>query len=478
MARRNEPEHRQGGLMRLGVPAAAIVLCATGFAAQAPEGAAPNPAHWPRFHGPNGQNISPDTTLLRKWPEGGPRLLWTAEGIGHGFSGVTVAAGLIYTDGNVDGYTVITALDMNGRVRWRAKNGKAWTRLHAGSRGTPTIDGSRLYHESPLGDVVCLDAKTGRRIWGLNIVEKFEGKPQAWALAESLLVDGDRVICCPGGSRASMVALHAETGQTLWTAPGTGDKAAYASAISAEYRGLRMILIMTSMGLIGVKADTGELLFRFVHSPEHHANPVMPIYHDGHVFITSGYGVGSRLLKIDVEGSKASVRQVWHTEVLDNHHGGVVLLDGHLYGASHRGQWICLEWGSGRTMHTARGVGKGSLTCADGMLYVLSERGAVGLVGPAPSGHEVVSRFRLPRGGKGPSWAHPVVCGARLYIRHSDRLFAYDVRARGRATQINASLPSAAMCLCGCPLLVTGIVATLSWALILARFIELIVRLA
>ena len=184
--------------------------------------------------------------------------------------------------------------------------------------------------------------------------------------------------------------------------------------------------------LFGVNADTGELLWQFKH---YQSGPfcicALPAYHDGQVFLTAGYGKGSVMLQIKVEGTKASVEPVWHSPDLDNRQGGVILLDGYLYGVADRnsnGKWICLDWKTGKTMHAERGLGQGSLTYADGMLYVLGERGKVGLVRPTPTSHELVSTFQIPKGGEGPVWAHPVVCGGRLYIRHGDFLYVYDVR--------------------------------------------------
>jgi len=389
---------------------------------------------WPRFHGPNQDNISPDTGLLRQWPEDGPPLVWTATGIGHGFSSVTVGGGRIFTAGNIDEKTVVTALDMEGKILWQAENGPAWTGDYPGTRGTPTLDGERLYHESPLGQVTCYEAATGRQIWTTNILQQFDAENLRWALAESVLIDGDHLICCPGGRKASVVALDKDTGQVVWTTPSTGDKAGYASPSLAEWDGLRIIFTMTSKALIAVDADTGKLLFRHKHETSYDVNALMPIYHDGHVFISSGYGSGSELLRLVRRGDEVGVEQVWQSKELDNHHGGVVLVDGYLYGASHgapnRGKWVCLKWETGEPTYAERGVGKGSLTYADGMLYVMSERSAVGLVPAVPNQHELVSRFRLPKGGQGPTWAHPVVCGGRLYLRHSDTLFAYDVRAQ------------------------------------------------
>jgi outer membrane protein assembly factor BamB len=387
-------------------------------------------AFWPRFHGPKGDNISTDTGLLKKWPERGPQLLWTAQPLGAGYAGVTIAHGLIYTAGDIGDRNVITALDMNGRIRWQLDNGSSWTR---GAQGTPTIDGNRLYHENAHEEVVCLDAGTGKRIWGLNLASEFGGKKGGYGRAESLLIDGDRLICSPGGATA-VAAVNKATGQPVWKSPSVGEPASYVSPILAEYRGLRMIITMSQKCLIAINADTGDLLWRFEHYTEKYvANCVTPIYHDGHVFVTGGYGKGCVLLAIKVDGQKVAIEPVWRTEDLDNRHGGVLLLDGYLYGASHQtnsGKWACLEWTTGRMTYAERGLGQGSLTSADGMLYILNERGKIGLVKPTPVGHQVVSQSEIPQGGEGPTWAHPVVGGGRLYVRHGGLLYAFDVRAK------------------------------------------------
>jgi len=385
---------------------------------------------WPQFHGPNRDNLSTEKGLLKKWPEEGPALLWTAKGLGHGYSSISIAAGMIYTAGNIEEDTVITALGLDGKVLWQVKNGKAWTGDRPGTRGTPTIDKERLYHESPLGNVVCLEAKTGKKIWELNILDKFQSKHPTWALAESLLIYGDHVICCPGGPQTCMVALNKNTGAVVRKAPSTNEPAGYASPILVEYKGLRIIITLTLKAMIGVNANTGELLWHVEHVSYADENVFTPIYHDAHVFISS-IKAGSVKWKINVKNGKASVEEIWRSKELDNHHGGGVLVNGYIYASSciYNGpMWVCLDWETGEKKYVDKGVGKGSLTYADGMLYMLSEDGVVGLVQPTPTNYALINSFKIPKDGKGPSWAHPVVCGGCLYIRHGEFLHAYSVR--------------------------------------------------
>jgi len=392
------------------------------------DAAGPYP-YWPCFHGAAGDNISTDTGLLKRWPDGGPKLIWTAKGMGAGFSSVSLAHGLIYTAGNIDGKSVVIALGLDGKNKWQTPCGKAWTKNYPGTRGTPTIDGDRLYFETPFGDVVCLNAKTGNKIWGLNILEEFVANNIQWALAESVVIDGDQLICCPFGEKGSVVALDKKTGDTIWAADPVRDKAGYATPTIAEFGGRRIVLTMTSKALVGVDADAGKLLFRHEHITKYDVNALKPLYANGHVFISSGYRSGSEMVKLSAAGGKITAEQVWASKDMDNHHGGVILWDGYIYGARSSGKWVCFDWRTGETKYSERGVGKGSVTLADGLLYILSENGGkVGLVKPTPEGHEIISQFKIPPGGEGKSWAHPVVCGGRLYIRHGDFLFAFNVK--------------------------------------------------
>jgi len=387
---------------------------------------------WPQFHGPRRDNKSPETGLLKSWPAEGPKRLWTAEGIGEGFSTVAIAGGLIYTTGNVGRSTVITALDPNGKTAWRVRNGPACRHEHSGTRGTPTIDGGRLYHENADGDVICLDARTGKEVWSLNILRKFDGRNIQWGLAESLLIDGNHVICTPGGAEAGIVALDKATGRTVWVCRETRDKPGYCSPLLVDYQGTRQIVTLMATSVVGVNARTGKLLWRWAHKTPFDENITTPIFHDGRVFVSTRT-TGARLLKLTVQGDRVAVEQLWHTRAMDNQHGGVLLLDGHLYGACHSsrsGSWVCLELRTGTCTCGGRGIGRASATFADGLLVLHSQRGTVALVRPKPDAFEVISQFRLPRGGRGPNWAHPVVCAGRLYLRHGNFLYCYDIKGK------------------------------------------------
>ena len=262
----------------------------------------------------------------------------------------------------------------------------------------------------------------------MNVLECFCAGNITWALAESIVVDGNHVISTPGGPQTAVVALDKMTGETVWQSPSAeGDAAGYATPTLVEYEGKRLLITFTGKAVVCVDADSGKLYWRFPHETKYDVNALKPIFHEGQVFVSSGYGAGSRMLKVKVAGDQGEAEEVWTNADLDNHHGGVLLRDGYLYGAKFGRDWACLDWASGRTMYSAEGVGKGSLTCADGLLYTLSERLDMGLVAASPEGFNVVSRFRIPSKGDGPSWAYPVVCGGRLYVRHDNYLFCYNV---------------------------------------------------
>lgn len=396
-------------------------------------------ADWPQFHGPNRDNKSTDEGLLQAWPEGGPSRLWEASGIGEGYATVAIAGRRIYTAGAIDDDCVITALDLQGRPVWTQKNGKAWQRSYPGTRSTPTIVDGLLYHFSSIGNLICLKADTGEKVWSVNILEKFDGRNIIWGLAESPLVIGDKVICTPGGKDVSMVALNRHTGDVVWQCTGVGDKPGYASPILVDYQGLQQIVTAMSESIIGVRASDGKLLWRFAHKVYTEQNILTPLFHDGFLIISGCVRKGTRSLKLQVSGHECSVEQRWHNETLDNKHGGIVLVDGKLYGyaesQNNTAPWMCIDFVSGDTIFQAAPVQSsykyknGCLTYADGRFYLYSDDGDVALARATPNGYEVTGRLTLKEPGERPTWAFPVVHGGRLYLRYGDKLGVYDVSA-------------------------------------------------
>jgi len=350
--------------------------------------------------------------------------------LGYGYSTVAVANGTIYTTGNIGKETVITALDLNGSLKWRVANGPAYTRSIPGTRGTPTVEGNKLYHENADGDVVCLDARTGKRLWHVNILERFKGRNINWGLAESLLVVGNKVICTPGGEEIGLAALDKNTGKTVWVCRGTKDKPGYCSPLLFEFTGRKLIATLLARSVVCIDAETGELQWQITHRTPYDENIMTPIYYKGCIFVCTRT-TGARLFRLSVKNGKVKATELWHTTEMDNQHEHAILLDGYVYGSCHSAAgvpWACLEWKTGKRTYGGRGIGRASLTYADGHLYLLNHRGQVALVKPNPFTFDLVSTFRIPRKGRGPVWAHPVVCGGRLYIRHGDYLYCYDIR--------------------------------------------------
>jgi len=392
-------------------------------------------ANWPCFHGPMRNNIAADTGLMQTWPQDGPKLLWMASGIGHGYSSVSISAGRIYTAGMIDRQTHVTAMDMSGKRLWQRLNGQSWQASerqswavsYAGSRGTPTVDGDTVYHLSEMGSMSAFDAETGRQRWHVDVIKVFNAARPKYGLSESVLVHGDAVLCCPGGAGGYVVALNKETGRTLWTNTEVNDPVGYSSPVPAIINGVEQIVSMSANRVYSLDPKDGHMLWHYTFGNERNNSATDVIVSDDLVYASCGYGGGSILLRPQQQaGGDFSVEQVWKSELLDNHHGGVLLLNGHLYGSGHESRgWFCLDFKTGRQLW--RAPGKGSLTCAGDWLYCLDEKGTVALVKATADKWQEAGSFRLPRGGKGLYWAHPVVCGARLYVRHSDQLFAYDI---------------------------------------------------
>lgn len=389
-----------------------------------------------QWRGPDRNGYYPETNLLTAWPDGGPKLLWSTDSLGKGYSSPVIAKGVVYVTGKIDKDEALYAYDLNGRFLWRKVYGQAWKNTFPEVRTTPTVDGDRIYLISGMGQVYCLDAKTGATKWSLNAVEKFNGEYPKWGMSESPLIDGNLVFCTPGGPNAGIVALNKMTGEIVWVAKELSDQSNYCSPILVEYGGKRMLITQMAESVVAVETASGHLLWQDKYS-DYQKEPKdininSPVYDNGAVFVTSGYDNESALLQMNAAGT--GVTRKWVDTVLDVHIGGVVLVDGYLYSSNwlnnRDGRWVCLDWNTGKVMYETEWICKGSIITADHMLYCYEEKkGNVALVKANPKSFDIVSTFTITK-GSGPHWAHPVISDGRLYIRHGESLLVFDIRAR------------------------------------------------
>ena len=407
-----------------------LVFCFTLFNTMAQEG-----GEWPCFHGTERLNKSKETGMLKKWQEGGPKLLWTVSGLGEGYSSVSIARGMIFTAGKSDNQTCVFAYDLNGNLLWKTPNGKAWETTaswaasYTGSRSTPTFDDGNIYHLGELGRLVSLDYKTGKENWSCELRELFNAGIPEYGYSESVRIEGPYLYCAPAGKKGFIVCLDKKTGKLIWANTEIPGTEGYNSPVIAECCNYRQLISMSSNTVYGVDIKTGRLLWKHKFENDRGLNISDPVISNDHIFVSSGYGRGSILIKLNTTGNEIKPSVVYDSPLMDNHHGGIILNNGYLYGSGSKARgWFCLDLLTGKELWKSSGVG--SLTYADGMLYLLDERGTVKLAEARAEKFELRGEFKLPSGGKGMYWAHPVVSGGRLYIRHTDKLFAYDISGK------------------------------------------------
>ncbi len=390
-------------------------------------------ADWPQFRGPNRDDVSKETGLLRSWPKDGPPLAWEAKGLGGGFSSVSVAGDRVYTLGNKGDKSFVVALERDGgKIAWTGEVGRAGGNLGC----TPTVDGDRVYALGQEGDLVCLEVKDGSRVWNRNLLKEFGGSYGGWHYCESPLVDGGRVIVTPGGKDATVVALDKQTGETVWkcAVPAQHHEAGYSSVVVAKVGGVKQYVQLFNGGLVGVSTD-GKVLWTYEKLGPNTANIPTPVVLNDEVLAVAGYGKGGALLKLTADGDKVSAKEVYFKGELTNKHGGIVVVGDYVYGdTDDQGQPYCVEVKSGkvkwkRERRQGKGSGSASVTCADGRLYFHYENGVAALVEATPDGYKEVGSFSVPK-TDGAAWAHPVVAGGRLYLREGDHLYCYDVREK------------------------------------------------
>jgi outer membrane protein assembly factor BamB len=387
---------------------------------------------WPTFRGADRDDISKETGLLKQWPSSGPKQLWTYNQAGLGYSGVSTSAGTLYTMGaNDNGEEELIAIDANtGKQKWRTVVGpRLQNGWGDGPRSTPTVDGDRVYALGGRGDLLCASTKDGKKLWSAGLVKDYGGKIQQWGFTESVLVKGDRVLCTPGGSQGTVLALDKMTGKKIWQSTEWTDECQYASLLPISHNGAGQLVQFTKTTLAGVDYKDGKVLWKTPFPGQTAVIPT-PIFKEGNVYVSAGYGVGCMMVNI---GEGNAVKPVYQNTNMENHHGGVILVGDHLYGHSKAG-WTCQDWKTGEITWQEKKLGKGAIHCADGMLYLLEEKkGEVVLIEASPKGWNEKGRFTLSplstqRNPKGGIWPHPVVSNGKLYLRDQEIIFCFDVK--------------------------------------------------
>ncbi|MDY3558643.1 PQQ-like beta-propeller repeat protein [Gemmata sp. JC673] len=393
---------------------------------------------WPLFRGPDRTGVSKDKGLLKEWPGDGPPLAWKTEGIGIGFSSVSVSGDRVFTMGDGKDSSFLFGIDRKtGKKVWERKVGKTGGN-YQGPRCTPATDGTLVFALGQFGDLVCAGAKDGKEVWRKNLPKDFGGQAGGWNFTESPLLDGNNLIVTPGGAKATMVALDKKTGKPVWTgAVEGGDAAGYSSVVIGTFGGVKQYIQLMANGLVSFDAKTGKQLWRYGTASSRFggntANIPTPIVTSEYVFASAGYGRGAALLKVSAAGGKFAVEEVYWANQLTNKHGGVILVGDKLFGdRDDSGTPFCADFKTGKVLWTRKGGegrGSASLTYADGKLYIRYSDGWVVLADATADKYTEISAFKVPN-GKNDTWAHPVVVDGKFYVRERDVLWCYDVAAK------------------------------------------------
>lgn len=385
--------------------------------------------------------VSSEIGLMKSWPDGGPGLIWSTTELPKGNSSPVFGNNTIYITGLEEPNDVLVALDPSGNIIWKTPYGRCWEKSYPESRCTPTVDGERVYVSSGYGDLACINGISGEMIWSLKASEEYGGTYGPWGIAESPMVDGEKLYFTTGGPQTTTIALNKNSGELIWKSESVNDPASYLSPVLVEKAGTKILVNVTPRFIFGIDVSDGSMLWKINHRETLGKSDindtgqilcVTPVSSGNMIYMTGGYDHGGLMIDIGDDGRIASF--VWKNEIMDVHHGGVVVVDGYIYGSNWinngNGNWCCVDWKTGELMWEEHWNNKGSIIAADGMLYIYEEKnGNVGLLRPDPAGFDLVSSFKI-YGGSGPYWAHPVIHNGVLYIRHGEAFFAYDIKEK------------------------------------------------
>ncbi|MCK5367371.1 MAG: PQQ-like beta-propeller repeat protein [Cyclobacteriaceae bacterium] len=390
-----------------------------------------------QWRGPDRSGKYPETGLLQEWSEDGPEMMLKVEGIGVGYSTPVLNEGIFYVTGKKDEDDYLSAIDLNGELLYQVTYGKSWTNTYPDTRSTPTIEDDRIYLVSGIGEVVCLNRLNGEIIWSINANEKYEGKVHRWGIAESPLIIDDKVLYTSGGEQTSVIAFDKITGEEVWTTESIGGSRTYVSPVIYQNDSVRLILASTSDYVIGIEPETGELAWKYryrLDDPDNKGTTISTnsaIIKGNEIFISKGYNSYGVMLQMADDGK--SINEKWRTDVMDTHHGQYVNVGDYIYGSNwesnSKGNWVCLEWDTGKVMYEEKWHTKGPIAFADSKLYCYEERqGNFALVNPTPEKFDIVSTFKIEY-GSGPHWAHPYIIDGKMLIRHGDVLMVFNIKA-------------------------------------------------
>lgn len=381
-----------------------------------------------QWRGPDRNGIYPETGLLKKWPEAGPKLLWHFDQLGDGHTSAAVTSNAIYISGMADGNGYLYALSLDGKLLWKKEYGPEWTENWNGVRSTPLVYKDKIYVFSAFGKLSCFNVSNGNPEWSVDVFKDYDGRNITWGITENLLADGNVLYCTPGGVTANIIALDRNTGKLIWKSKGDGDKSGYCSPLLVKLPKRTLLVTMMEASIQAVDAATGAFLWKHEQTNQWAVHPNIPVYQNGYLYCTSGYGRGGVMLNLSDDGSKAT--EVWRDPNLDPRVGGVVLIDGRIYGGGDKNRKLCcIDWKTGKELFFMQGIAPGNIIAADGMVYFYSESGNVYLIGTEPNAFKIISSFKVPY-GINQHWAHLVIRDRKLYVRHGTSLMVYDIAAK------------------------------------------------
>lgn len=379
-----------------------------------------------QWRGVNRDGIYHETNLLKQWTESGPELLWHYDELGPGHASAAVTSNMVYTAGtSPEGMGFVVALNHSGEVIWKTDFGTEWMENWEGARSTPLIYEGKLYIMSSFGKLVCMDADKGSVNWTVDLFSDYDGRNIKWGVTENLLIDDGKLYVTPGGIEANVIALNINTGELIWKSKGLEELSAYCSPIVITMNGRKILVTQTANSILGIEASSGKLLWSFEHPNTWSVQANSPVFKEGKLYCFSGYGKGGVMLQVAEDGN--SVSELWRNTSLDSKMGGVVLVDGKIYGSGDKNKkWVCLDWETGEELYSSKMLKEGNIIYADDLLYCYGTGGKVGIVDPKTNDFNLISSFEVPYGEQY-HWAHLVIHDKKLYVRHGTSLMVYDI---------------------------------------------------